>query len=155
METDVASVTFHDSVADPPALIVPGLTAKLPREGGLGLITVIVVDPLAEPDILVAVSVYVVVVAGDTGIVPLDDTVPTSGLMDTPVAPVTSHCKFACCPDVIVGELALKDATTGAVNHLKMLPCVAMLTPTIAAAINSTAIIVIVRPEILFCGNGT
>ncbi len=153
IETEVAPVTLQDNVADSPEVMVPGLTVKLLMDGSLGMVTVIVVDFCAEPEKLVATSVYVVVAVGDTATVPLDDTVPISGVMDTPVAPVTSHCNFACSPDVIAGELASKDATTGEVNHFKIAPFVAILTPPIVAAISSTTINATIPPELFFGGN--
>ena len=153
IETEVAPATSHDNVADPPEVMAPGLTVKLLMEGALGTVTVIVADFRAEPEKLVATSVYVVVAVGDTATIPLDDTVPIPGVMDTPVAPVTSHCNFACSPDVIAGELTSKDATTGEVNHFKMAPFVAKLTPPIVAAISSTTISATIPPELLFCRN--
>jgi hypothetical protein len=64
---------------------------KLSMDGG-GSLTVIVCDPLAEPNRLLASSVYLVVVLGDTVLVPLDDTVPMPGMMETDDTPVTFHC---------------------------------------------------------------
>ena len=58
-------------------------------------VTVIVIDLRADPDIFLATSVYVVVVSGDTVLVPLEETVPMSGLIETELAPVTSQCKVA------------------------------------------------------------
>jgi len=82
----------------------------------------------------------VVVVVGDTVCVPVDDTVPTPGLMETDVAPVTSHFNVADCPDVIDEELALNDVTTGRVNHLKIAPFVARAKPPIIPATISNII---------------
>ena len=83
METEVAPVTFHDNVADCPAVIVPGLELKLLMAGLLGAVTVTVAQAREEPDKLEAVSVYSVVLSGFTACEPLDDTVPMSGLMET------------------------------------------------------------------------
>jgi hypothetical protein len=58
-------------------------------------VTVTVIDLRAEPYILLATSVYVVVVSGDTVLVPLEDTVPIPELIETELAPVVSHCKVA------------------------------------------------------------
>jgi hypothetical protein len=94
METDVASVTLHDNVADWPAKILAVLKLKLLIVGA-GALTVIVLDPLVVPKKLLAARVYVVVVPGETVLVPMDGTVPTPGLMETDVAPVTFHCNTA------------------------------------------------------------
>lgn len=83
METEVAPVTFHDNVADCPAVIVPGLELKLLMAGLLGAATIMVAHAREEPDKLEAVSVYSVVSSGFTACEPLDDTVPISGLMVT------------------------------------------------------------------------
>jgi hypothetical protein len=90
METDVASATLHDNVADCPAKILPVLKLKLSMDGA-GSLTVMVLDPSAEPNRLLATSVYLVVVSGDTVLIPLDDTVPIPGLMETDDTPVTFH----------------------------------------------------------------
>jgi hypothetical protein len=68
------------------------LELKLLMDGRIP-VTVIVIDLLADPDILLANSVYVVVVSGDTALVPLKETVPIPGLIETEFAPVTSQCK--------------------------------------------------------------
>jgi len=83
IETEVAPVTFHDSVADCPAVMVPGLALKLPTAGLLGAATVMVAQEREEPDKLEAVSVYSVVSSGFTVCEPLDDTGPMPGLMET------------------------------------------------------------------------
>lgn len=56
IETDVAPVTFHDNVADCPAVIVPGLMLKLFIAGRLGAVTMMVADAREEPERLLAVS---------------------------------------------------------------------------------------------------
>jgi hypothetical protein len=56
---------------------------------------VIVFDPFVEPNRLLATSVNVVVLPGVTFMVPLDATVPTPGVMETDVTPVTFHCNNA------------------------------------------------------------
>ena len=60
---------------------------------GRAAVTVIVIDFRADPDILLATSAYAVVVPGDTILLPLEKTVPISGLIETELAPVTAHCK--------------------------------------------------------------
>ena len=62
---------------------------------GRAPVTVIVIDLRADPVILSATSVYVVVVSGDTVLVPLEETVPIPGLIETELAPVVSQCKVA------------------------------------------------------------
>jgi len=136
MATDVEPVTLQDTVALCPAKILPGLMLKLSMEGRMP-VTVMVTDLLADWDILLATRVYVVVVSGDTVLVPLKETFPIPGLMETESAPLTSHCKVASWPDVIVGEPASNDDTTGAANHLEISPCRAMPAPISAATITS------------------
>lgn len=148
IETDVAPVTLHDNVADWPVMILPLSTPKLAM-AGRAPVTAIVTDLRAEPNVLLATSVYVVVVPGDTSLVPLKETVPISGLIDTEVTPVASHCKVACCPDVIVAELALKDATTGAANHFEITLCRAMPAPISAATIIRVTDIFAMIPRLL------
>ncbi|MDD5647591.1 MAG: hypothetical protein PHY03_01530 [Dehalococcoidia bacterium] len=125
METEVAPETFQDSVADCPAVIVPGLAPKLLTAGLLGAVTVIVDHARDEPDKLDAVSVYSVVSVGFTVCEPSDDTVPISGLIETDWAPVTTQVNVADPPDVIDEGLASKDVTEGGVNHLSTAPFVA------------------------------
>ena len=62
---------------------------------GVGSLTVIVFDPLTEPNRLLATSVYVVVVSGDIFLVPPEETVPIPGLMETDDTPVTFHFNVA------------------------------------------------------------
>ena len=96
-----------------------------------------------------------VVFVGDTVCVPLADTVPTPGLMEMDVAPLTSHCNVAGCPDVIDEELVLNDVTTGNVNHVRMAPSVARAKVAIVPTKISNIIDnITIRPtEWLFCGN--
>lgn len=63
--------------------------------GAPGFATLIVADAVGLPALLDAVSVYVVVKPGDMLCVPVDDTVPKSGLMETDVAPITFHDNVA------------------------------------------------------------
>ena len=58
-------------------------------------VTVSVTEPVMLEPSLLAVSVYVVVVAGDTGVVPLGATPPTAGSTVTVVAPETFQLKVA------------------------------------------------------------
>jgi hypothetical protein len=94
METDVEPVTPQDTVAVCPVKILPGSILKLFMDGRIP-VTVIVTDLRTEPDILLATSVYVAVVSGETFLVPLDETAPITGLIETELAPVTSQRKVA------------------------------------------------------------
>lgn len=84
--------------------------------------TVIIMESRAEPAMLLATRVYEVVVAGETVLVPLADTVPIPGVMVTELAPVTFHCILACSPDRIDEVFDLKDVITGTVNNLEISP---------------------------------
>ena len=82
---------FHVRVELSPALMEIGLALKAVMIGTLDFVTVIVADRVEFPAPLEAVSVYVVVKSGDTLCVPVGDTGPIFGLMETDVAPVTFH----------------------------------------------------------------
>jgi hypothetical protein len=125
METEVAPVMFHDSVADCPAVMVPGLALKLVMDGLPAAATVTVAHARDDPDILEAVNVYSVVLAGFTVCEPLDDTVPMSGLMETDWAPVMAQFSVADPPGATDVGLAANDVTDGGVSHLKTAPLVA------------------------------
>ena len=72
-----------------------GLALKVVITGALDIVTVTVVDAVELPAPLEAVSLYTVVEAGDTLFVPVNDTVPTSGPMETDVASATFHDNVA------------------------------------------------------------
>ncbi len=77
METEVAPVTFHCSIEEYPTLTLSGLAVKLtitgsPADG----VTFMVVETLTDPELFVAVNVYMVVVVGDTALVPASGTEP-------------------------------------------------------------------------------
>ncbi|MHB8086378.1 MAG: hypothetical protein ACYDHZ_11185 [Dehalococcoidia bacterium] len=57
METDVAPVTFHDSVEELPEVMLFGVRVKLPTAGSTAGVTVSVVAVVDGPALLVAVSV--------------------------------------------------------------------------------------------------
>ena len=77
METDLAPVTFHCNNEECPAVMLPGFEVKLTITGGpSGEVTVTVVEAITEPELLMAVKVYVVVMEGDTDFVPDSGTVP-------------------------------------------------------------------------------
>ena len=91
IETDVAPLTSQVRVATSPAAIEVLSAAKVVITGLPAVFTVTVTGAVVLPAPLVAVSVYVAVEAGDTVFVPVDETLPISGLMETDVAPATSH----------------------------------------------------------------
>jgi hypothetical protein len=72
-----------------------GLTLKVVMIGTFDVATLSVADAVELPLPLEAVSVYLVVESGDTLFVPLDETVPTSGSMETDVASLTLHDNVA------------------------------------------------------------
>jgi len=74
--------------------ILPGSILKLFMDGKIP-VTSIVIDLRTEPYRLPATSVYVVVVPGEIVLVPMEDTVPMPGLIETEFAPLTSQCKVA------------------------------------------------------------
>jgi len=88
IETDVAPVVFHESVADPPLVIEVGDAVKLEMVGAEPATTDTVTVAVTEPFAFVAVSVYVVFVVGETVAEPAVATEPTEGLIETDVAPV-------------------------------------------------------------------
>jgi hypothetical protein len=62
---------------------------------------------------LVAVSVYIVVVVGDTTILPLAGTGPIAGEMNTCVAFITVHWRVAVPPTWMVPGLILNSSSRG------------------------------------------
>ena len=78
-----------------PALMESGLELKANMRGALDSDTVTIADAVALPALLEAVNVYVVVELGITLLVPVEETVPISGLMETDVAPATFHDNVA------------------------------------------------------------
>lgn len=105
---DFAPITSHSRFVDSPDLIEDGLALKVVITGALDILTVMVADAVELPAPLEAVSLYTVVEAGDTLFVPVNDTVPTSGLMETDVAPATLHDNVAVWPVVILSGAELK-----------------------------------------------
>ena len=59
-------------------------------------------DVVVEPELLVAVSVYFLVVAGDIHCVPAGGTAPMPWSMETEVAPPTCHCNVAESPGMML-----------------------------------------------------
>ena len=91
MLIDFAPITSHVNVDSSPEIMEAGLALKVVMIGAFDEVTVSVADAVELPALLEAVSRYPVVEPGDTFFVPLDDTVPISGSMETDVEPVTPH----------------------------------------------------------------
>lgn len=91
----MAPITSHVRVETPAGLTEVGLASKLVMIGAFDKATVIVADAVELPASLDAVSVYVVVVPGDTLFDPVNETVPMAGSMEADVAPVTLHDNVA------------------------------------------------------------
>jgi hypothetical protein len=77
-------------------------------------VTVTVVEDDVLPELLVAVSVYVVDWAGDTEVDAAPETLPIPGAMVTEVAPVTFQERVAACPAAILEGDAVNEAIAGA-----------------------------------------
>jgi hypothetical protein len=93
IEIEVAPVIFHLRVEDCPTVIVLGFAVKLLITGApvVPAETVMIVDAVIVPELLVALIVYVVVAVGDTDCVPEADTVLMPWSIETEAAPVTFH----------------------------------------------------------------
>jgi hypothetical protein len=108
MLIDFAPITSHVKVESSPELMEAGLALKVVMIGAFDEVTVSVADAVELPALLEAVSTYLVVEPGDTFFVPLDDTVPISGSMETDVEPVTPQDTVAVCPVKILPGAILK-----------------------------------------------
>src|SRR5680860_892762 len=84
-------------------------------------LTATVVVAVTLPAVLVAVSVYAVVVVGFTAVVPVKATLPMALSMVTLVASVTLQLKVELSPAVIVVGLAEKELIMGAVGDLSLI----------------------------------
>ena len=115
IDTEVAPVTFQDRVELCPPWIDGGLAVKASITGLPPSVTVTARVAVLWPVAFVAVSVYVVVAAGETE-TEVPTTVPTTGLIDTDVAPVTLHDRTALCPAWMDGGLAANDSIVGGVD---------------------------------------
>jgi hypothetical protein len=126
MFTVVAFETFQLKVEDDPAVILPGdilneLIAGRPVEDSpvpvLALVpvpaTAICVEAVVSPAALVAVRIYVVVVAGVTALVPLTATFPIPLSRLTLLAPLTVQLRVELPPGFMLVGLALNEAITG------------------------------------------
>ena len=86
---DFAPITSHVRVEGSPALMEAGPALKVVMMGILDGVTVSSADAVELPASLEAVNRYLVVEPGETFFVPFNDTGPTSGLIETDVAPAT------------------------------------------------------------------
>jgi hypothetical protein len=118
IEIDVAPVTCHCKVAEPPRGMTAGLAEKLTINGcPVTTITVNVTEAVTEPASLVAVKVYVLVLAGDTCSCPAGATVPIPWSIETDVAPPVCHCNIAEPPGcMLVGYIEKRNITGSAVG---------------------------------------
>jgi hypothetical protein len=106
--TGFAPETIHCRFVDCPELMVPLLAIKPFITGDPGWPTVSIAVAVAEPALLVAVRVYVVVEVGETVGVLFKEGEPTPLSMEIEVAPLIFHCRVADCPVVIVLGFAVK-----------------------------------------------
>jgi len=132
MLTEVAPYTSQLSAAEPPGETMGGLAVKEliigPPEVSGGVVPP--EDPLTKTDVvavelvtpLPAVSVYTVLAAGDTALVPLTATLPMPWSMVTVVAPVTLQLSVATSPGLMLVGLALNEVTVGAAPPVNELP---------------------------------
>ena len=95
MLIDFAPITSHVRVETSPDLMEVGLAPNVVIMGASDAVTLSVADAVELPAPLEAVSTYLVVEPGDTLFVPLDDTVPIPGSMETDVEPVTPQVTVA------------------------------------------------------------
>jgi hypothetical protein len=111
---EVAPVTCHSKMDVSPSGIAEGLAENWTMKGcPVFAITVGVTVAVTEPASLVAVNVYVLVLAGDTCSSPTAATVPTPWSMVTDVAPPTCHCKSANSPGCMLVGYIEKRSITG------------------------------------------
>jgi hypothetical protein len=116
IEIEVAPVTCHCKVAVSPSGITMGLAEKLSIKGRpVSGITDNVTEAVTEPALLVAVSVYIFVVVGDTCSSPAGATVPTPWSMEIEVAPPTCQSNIERPPGVILVGYIEKRIITGKV----------------------------------------
>jgi hypothetical protein len=108
MLIDFAPITSHVKVESSPELMEAGLALKVVMIGAFDEVTVSVADAVELPALLEAVSTYLVVEPGNTFFVPLDDTTPISGSMETDVEPATPQDTVAVCPVKILPGAILK-----------------------------------------------
>jgi len=127
----VEFVICQHSLVDCPASIVGGFATNVTTCGTVAPATMTVTGAVTLlPSALVAVRVYVVVVVGDTVVLPLTGTVPTP-LMLAVVAPFVAQLNVDCWPDEMVTGFASNRRICG-------LPAVAV----VVTAIETVAVVV-------------
>jgi hypothetical protein len=131
----VAPVTAHDNVTLSPEAIDDGLAVKAVITGRPAAVTVTTAVFVELPRLLLAVSVYVVVVVGDTDLVPVFDIVPIAWSMDTDVAPLTVHDSVELLPDVMEAGLAVKLVISGGPDGLTVILAVIVEVPVSLTAV--------------------
>ena len=131
----VAPVTVHDSVTLSPEETDVGLAANVVMTGRPAAVTVTAAVLVELPRLLLAVSVYVVVVVGVTDFVPVFDTVPIAWSMDTDVAPPTVHDSVELPPEAMEDGLAVKLLITGGPDGLTVIAAVIVDVPVSLTAV--------------------
>jgi len=107
-----------------------------------GRTTVSTADAVLVPALLVAVTTYVVVVAGLTGIEPLAATMPMPGLMLTLVASVDDHVSIADWPRLMeVGETFADTVGTGGINTVTV--AVDVADPALLVAVSVYVVVLV------------
>ena len=104
-------VTDQPSVLDCPEVMLAGVAAKLVILGALPTVTVAVA--VTDPNVLVAVRLYVVVVDGDT-LREVPVTVPMPWSMLKVGEPVTAHARTLDCAVAMFAGVAAKLVIVGA-----------------------------------------
>src|SRR5262249_22293790 len=107
----VAAVELNVRMAELPTAIEVGF-AVIVAVGGT-LVTAMVVDAVASPPIPIAVSVYVVVIDGETTTVPLGAWKEPRGSIVTPLAPVVVYVSVDELPFAIDGLEDVRAAVGG------------------------------------------
>jgi hypothetical protein len=115
IERVVAPDVVQLSVLALPSEIPVGLAVNELIVGRFGLVTVTVTVAVTDPEVFVAVSMYVVVAVGLIVIVPLSEVDPyVPGLTLMLVAPVAVQLSIVLVPAVIEAGLAVNDEIVGA-----------------------------------------
>jgi hypothetical protein len=115
IERVVAPDVVQLSVLASPSEIPVGLAVNELIVGRFGLVTVTVTVAVTDPEVFVAVSMYVVVAVGLIVIVPLSEVDPyVPGLTLMLVAPVAVQLSIVLVPAVIEAGLAVNDEIVGA-----------------------------------------
>jgi len=142
--SDVAPLTDQESVAGDPAVMVDGAALKeamVGRGAGAGAgggVTVTVTWAADVPALFVALSVYVVVWAGETVVEVRPVTTPTLLLMLSEVAPLALQESVAGDPAVIVEGVAANEVILGSetAGGLTVTVTCALVVPALFAAVS-------------------